>query len=100
MISDGQVAGEFGDVDPAEAALAIASLLDGLTVQVRLGDEPLAGGDGRGRGPGRRAIARLRAAAAAAGQHRGDGGGGRGMSEERLEGASAWDAHDLAAGGC
>ena len=28
----------FGDVDPPEAALAIASLLDGLMVQVRLDD--------------------------------------------------------------
>jgi AcrR family transcriptional regulator len=38
VIRDGQVADAFGDADPSEAALAIASLLDGLTVQVRLGD--------------------------------------------------------------
>ncbi len=38
VIRDGQVAGVFGGVDAAEAALAIASLLDGLTVQVRLGE--------------------------------------------------------------
>ena len=38
VIRDGQVAGTFGGVDPTEAALAIASLLDGLTVQVRLGE--------------------------------------------------------------
>src|SRR5262245_16225332 len=36
IIRDGQDAGAFGPVDAAEAALAIASLLDGLTVQVRL----------------------------------------------------------------
>ena len=38
VIRDGQVAGVFGALDAAEAALAIASLLDGLTVQVRLGE--------------------------------------------------------------
>jgi len=38
VIRDGQVAGAFGGGDPAGAALAIASLLDGLTVQVRLGE--------------------------------------------------------------
>jgi AcrR family transcriptional regulator len=38
VIRDGQVAGVFGGVDAAEAALALASLLDGLTVQVRLGE--------------------------------------------------------------
>lgn len=36
IVRDGQGEGEFGGGDPAEAALAIASLLDGLTVQVRL----------------------------------------------------------------
>jgi AcrR family transcriptional regulator len=41
IVRDGQAEGEFGDGDPAEAALAIASLLDGLTVQVRL-DESFA----------------------------------------------------------
>ena len=38
IVRDGQAAGAFSDIDPGEAALAIASLLDGLTVQVRLGD--------------------------------------------------------------
>jgi AcrR family transcriptional regulator len=38
VIRDGQVAGAFGGVDTGRAALAIASLLDGLTVQVRLGE--------------------------------------------------------------
>jgi AcrR family transcriptional regulator len=38
IVRDGQAAGAFGDIDPGEAALSIASLLDGLTVQVRLGD--------------------------------------------------------------
>jgi AcrR family transcriptional regulator len=38
VIRDGQAAGTFGGADPTEAALAIASLLDGLTVQVRLGE--------------------------------------------------------------
>lgn len=38
VIRDGQVAGVFGEVGAGEAALAIASLLDGLTVQVRLGE--------------------------------------------------------------
>lgn len=38
IVRDGQRAGEFGAVDPAEAALAIAALIDGLTVQVALGD--------------------------------------------------------------
>ena len=38
VVSDGQDAGTFSDVDPGQAALTIASLLDGLTVQVRLGE--------------------------------------------------------------
>ncbi len=43
VIADGVAAGEFGagdgaDVDPAQAALAIAALIDGLTVQAALGD--------------------------------------------------------------
>jgi AcrR family transcriptional regulator len=43
IVADGIVAGEFGagagtDVDPAQAALAIAALIDGLTVQAALGD--------------------------------------------------------------
>ncbi len=38
IVRDGQIAGVFADVPAAQAALAIASLLDGLTVQVRLGD--------------------------------------------------------------
>jgi AcrR family transcriptional regulator len=38
VIRDGQDAGVFAAVDPAEAALAVAAMLDGLTVQVRLGE--------------------------------------------------------------
>ena len=43
VVSDGVAAGEFGTragstVDPSQAALAIAALIDGLTVQAALGD--------------------------------------------------------------
>jgi AcrR family transcriptional regulator len=43
VVTDGVAAGEFGTragstVDPAQAALAIAALIDGLTVQAALGD--------------------------------------------------------------
>jgi AcrR family transcriptional regulator len=39
VIADGVAAAEFGaDVDPAGAALTIAALIDGLTVQAALGD--------------------------------------------------------------
>ena len=43
VIADGVAAGEFGTrvgaaIDPAQAALAIAALIDGLTVQAALGD--------------------------------------------------------------
>lgn len=38
IVREGQDEGEFGGIDPAEAALAIAALIDGLTVQVALGD--------------------------------------------------------------
>jgi AcrR family transcriptional regulator len=39
VVADGVAAGEFGAaVDPAQAALAIAALIDGLTVQAALGD--------------------------------------------------------------
>jgi AcrR family transcriptional regulator len=39
VVADGVAAGEFGPaVDPAQAALAIAALIDGLTVQAALGD--------------------------------------------------------------
>jgi AcrR family transcriptional regulator len=38
VIAAGVAAGEFGAVDPAQAALAIAALIDGLTVQAALGD--------------------------------------------------------------
>jgi AcrR family transcriptional regulator len=43
VVADGVASGEFGagvgaDVDPAQAALAIAALIDGLTVQAALGD--------------------------------------------------------------
>lgn len=38
IVREGTEAGEFGEVDPALAALAIGALIDGLTVQVALGD--------------------------------------------------------------
>ena len=38
IVRAGQEEGDFGAIDPAEAALAIAALIDGLTVQVALGD--------------------------------------------------------------
>lgn len=39
VIRAGQEASEFGGGDPDETALVLASLLDGLAVQVTLGDE-------------------------------------------------------------
>jgi AcrR family transcriptional regulator len=45
VVADGIAAGEFGaDVDPAQAALAIAALIDGLTVQTALGDPEVSAG--------------------------------------------------------
>jgi AcrR family transcriptional regulator len=39
VVADGVATGEFGaTVDPAQASLAIAALIDGLTVQAALGD--------------------------------------------------------------
>ena len=38
VIRDGQNAGEFGQADPDDVALLLASLIDGLAVQVTLGD--------------------------------------------------------------
>jgi AcrR family transcriptional regulator len=38
IVRDGQEAGEFGPADPDELALLLASLLDGLSVQIALGD--------------------------------------------------------------
>jgi AcrR family transcriptional regulator len=38
VIRDGQRAGEFGEADPDDVALVLASLIDGLAVQVTLGD--------------------------------------------------------------
>ena len=38
LIRDGQRSGEFGDADHNDVALVLASLLDGLAVQVTLGD--------------------------------------------------------------
>ena len=38
VIRDGQRSGEFGEADPDDAALVLASLIDGLAVQVTLGD--------------------------------------------------------------
>ncbi|HEY2055805.1 MAG TPA: TetR/AcrR family transcriptional regulator [Solirubrobacterales bacterium] len=38
IVADGIAAGEFGGVDPPQAALAIAALIDGLSAQAALGD--------------------------------------------------------------
>jgi AcrR family transcriptional regulator len=38
VIRDGQRAGEFGEADPGDVALVLASLIDGLAVQVTLAD--------------------------------------------------------------
>lgn len=38
VVVDGVAAGEFGGVDPPQAALAIAALIDGLSAQAALGD--------------------------------------------------------------
>lgn len=38
IVVDGVAAGEFGDADPAQAALTIAALIDGLSAQAALGD--------------------------------------------------------------
>ena len=38
IVADGVAAREFEEVDPAQTALAIAALIDGLTVQTALGD--------------------------------------------------------------
>jgi AcrR family transcriptional regulator len=38
VVRDGQSAGEFGEADPDDVALVLASLIDGLAVQVTLGD--------------------------------------------------------------
>lgn len=41
IVRDGQEAGEFGAADPALVALSLSALIDGLTVQVALGDPEL-----------------------------------------------------------
>jgi hypothetical protein len=41
IVRDGQAAGEFGAADPALVALSLSALIDGLTVQVALGDPEL-----------------------------------------------------------
>ena len=38
LVLDGQEAGEFGPVDPADFAVTLSALLDGLAVQIALGD--------------------------------------------------------------
>jgi AcrR family transcriptional regulator len=38
LVLAGQEAGEFGPVDPADFAIALSALLDGLAVQIALGD--------------------------------------------------------------
>jgi AcrR family transcriptional regulator len=38
VVREGQEAGEFGDADPEVVAVVLASLIDGLAVQVTLGD--------------------------------------------------------------
>jgi AcrR family transcriptional regulator len=44
VVAAGREAGEFGEIEPARAALAIAALIDGLTVQVALGDPEVSAG--------------------------------------------------------
>ena len=52
IIADGQAAGDFAAADPERAALELASLIDGLAVQVALGDRRrLAGADARAPAP-------------------------------------------------
>jgi AcrR family transcriptional regulator len=43
LVRAGQDAGEFSDVDPASFAIYLAALLDGLTVQLALGDPVVSG---------------------------------------------------------
>jgi hypothetical protein len=38
IVREGQEAGEFGPTDPDQLALLLASLLDGFSVQIALGD--------------------------------------------------------------
>ncbi|HEY6274985.1 MAG TPA: TetR/AcrR family transcriptional regulator [Streptosporangiaceae bacterium] len=38
LVLEGQEAGEFGPVDPADFAVVLSALLDGLAVQIALGD--------------------------------------------------------------
>ena len=49
--SYGQAAGEFGPTDPDELALLLASLLDGLSVQIALNDIRRHAGAGAGAVP-------------------------------------------------
>ena len=44
IVRDGQAAGEFGSVDPDDAAVTLASLIDGLAVQDAFGDPSVADG--------------------------------------------------------
>jgi AcrR family transcriptional regulator len=44
IVRDGQAAGEFGAVDPDDAAVTLASLIDGLAVQDAFGDPAVADG--------------------------------------------------------
>jgi hypothetical protein len=41
VVADGQSAGEFADIDRVEFATALSALLDGLSVQLVLGDPAL-----------------------------------------------------------
>ncbi len=38
MVLEGQEAGEFGPVDPADFAVTLSALLDGFAIQIALGD--------------------------------------------------------------
>jgi AcrR family transcriptional regulator len=44
LVAEGQEAGEFGPVDPVDFALVLSALLDGLAIQIALGD-PAVGAD-------------------------------------------------------
>jgi AcrR family transcriptional regulator len=43
LVVQGQEAGEFGPVDPADFALMLSALMDGLAIQIALGDQSVDG---------------------------------------------------------
>jgi AcrR family transcriptional regulator len=81
LVLDGQEAGEFGPVDPADFAVILSAMLDGLAVQIALGDPAV--------GPARAFELSMRFAARELGftwtprRRRGQGSGGRRTGGER-----------------